>query len=130
MSAPDPTRGGLPLCPIEGLSLDAVRRFCAVTGDDNPIHTTVEAARAAGFETVVVPGLLLMGLFSRALSHWEATAKVEDLQIKFVHPVLIDRAFVLQGHVAMNNDGYDILRLTARDARTLFAIGEAKRLRA
>ncbi len=36
----------------------AVRRFCEVMGDTNPIHRDPDVARQAGFPGVVVPGAL------------------------------------------------------------------------
>ena len=48
-------------------SHDDINRFCALSGDSNEIHTSDEAARAAGFEERVVPGMLIAAVFSRVL---------------------------------------------------------------
>ena len=48
-------------------SHDDIDGFCALSGDSNEIHTSDEAARAAGFEERVVPGMLIAAVFSRVL---------------------------------------------------------------
>jgi acyl dehydratase len=44
-----------------------VAAFARLSGDDNPIHLTPAAGRAAGFEGVVVHGMLVTSLISRLL---------------------------------------------------------------
>ena len=46
---------------------DDVAAFSRVSGDDNPIHLELEAARAARFDDVVVHGMLVSSLLSRLL---------------------------------------------------------------
>ena len=58
----------LPRAPARGLSqgaplrlaADEAERYAAVSGDHNPIHLEPEAARAAGFDHVVVHGMCLL----------------------------------------------------------------------
>ena len=44
-----------------------VAAFIELSGDDNPIHVSEMAARAAGFERPVVHGVLVVSLLSRLL---------------------------------------------------------------
>jgi hypothetical protein len=47
---------------------EAVAAFVELSGDDNPIHRDLEAARVAGFEREVVHGVLVLSLISRCLA--------------------------------------------------------------
>jgi acyl dehydratase len=48
--------GGLSFAPVEfDASPELVADFIAATGDDNPLYTDGDAARAAGFEGPVLP---------------------------------------------------------------------------
>lgn len=44
-------------------TLEEVKFYCACSIDTNPIHYDAEVGRAAGFEGVIVPGLLVSSLF-------------------------------------------------------------------
>jgi len=48
-------------------SREDVATFARLSGDDNPIHLDDEAARAAGFDGVIVHGALVTSLLSRLL---------------------------------------------------------------
>jgi acyl dehydratase len=48
-------------------TVDDVTSFARLSGDDNPIHLTSEAARAAGFQRPVVHGVLVISLLSQLL---------------------------------------------------------------
>lgn len=44
-------------------SFDDVQSYAHLTGDSNPIHVSASAAREAGFDACVVPGMLCGSLF-------------------------------------------------------------------
>jgi acyl dehydratase len=48
-----------PARPVTATEIDI---FATLTGDDNPLHTDRQAARAAGFEDVIAHGLLIQSL--------------------------------------------------------------------
>lgn len=122
----------LPRRDIAGVSLESVRAYCETTGDDNPIHHDADAARAHGLRNVVVPGMALAGLFSKALAEDEPRGHIDDLQIRFVSPLYIDAPFFLEGQVVRESaDGAEaVWRVRARDASQIFAVGEAQIRRA
>jgi acyl dehydratase len=49
------------------VTMDDVRQFASVTGDDNPIHVDEEAGRASRFGQPVVHGVFILGLASKVL---------------------------------------------------------------
>jgi acyl dehydratase len=83
----------------EGLAIETERRvvsvadidaFVELSGDDNPLHTDDEHARAAGFAGRIAHGLLVLsiesGLSSQA-DDWAIGAYLEESR-RFVEPVL------------------------------------------
>jgi len=48
-------------------SVDDVRAFAALTGDENPVHLDAAAAKVAGFDGPIVHGMLVASLVSRLL---------------------------------------------------------------
>lgn len=63
----DPLRPGDRASVEHVFTRAAVATFVELSGDDNPIHLDVEAARAAGFAREVVHGVLVLSLISRLL---------------------------------------------------------------
>ena len=63
----EPLRLGDRASVEHSFSHDDVAAFIRLSGDANPIHLDPEAARAAGFDDVVVHGMLVGSLLSRLL---------------------------------------------------------------
>lgn len=78
-----------------------ISQFCALSGDSNDIHSSDEAARAAGFEERVVPGMLIAALFSRVLgSEFPGPGTVYLRQeIAFERPVYPNRTILAEFRV-------------------------------
>ncbi|HEY0940002.1 MAG TPA: MaoC/PaaZ C-terminal domain-containing protein [Steroidobacter sp.] len=64
--------------------------FAGGSGDHNPIHIDVDAARANGFDDVIVPGMLLMAQLGRVLTDWAGPSSVRRWSVRFtsITPVL------------------------------------------
>lgn len=70
---------------------DALATFVELSGDDNPIHLDIEAARSAGFEREVVHGVLVLSLVSRLLGRdlpGPGTILLGQ-ELRYLHPVYI-----------------------------------------
>jgi acyl dehydratase len=69
--------------------------FAGGSGDHNPIHIDVDAARANGFEDVIVPGMLLMAQLGRALTAWVGPSSVRRWTVRFtsITPVLASATY-------------------------------------
>ncbi|HUS22744.1 MAG TPA: fatty acid synthase subunit beta domain-containing protein [Aeromicrobium sp.] len=102
-----------------------LRPFAAVSGDHNPIHTSLAAARLAGLGSPIVHGMWLSAVAQRAVS--EATGRtVTGWTARFLAPVrpgdavdiTADRIGVVNGDevvdVAARVDGEVVLTATAR----------------
>jgi acyl dehydratase len=69
-----------------------VKSFAALSGDDNPIHQSDAAAKAAGFDRAIVHGQLVGSLFSYIMGvHLPGKGSIYvSQQVQFCAPVLVD----------------------------------------
>jgi acyl dehydratase len=99
---------------------EAVARYAAVSGDDNPLHLDPNAARAAGLPGPPVHGMLILACCDLFIAR---------LSGKFLRPVLAGEGIRLSGRVVRRRDVPRpelTLRLVARAQNNDLAIlGEA-----
>ena len=100
------------------VTMDDVRTFADVTGDDNPIHVDEEAAAESRFGRPVVHGVFLLGLASKVLGRdFPGSGSVAvSLSAKFLRPVPVGETVTIEvkvaekiesrGHVRMKMYGY------------------------
>ena len=71
------------------VTMDDVRTFADVTGDDNPIHVDEEAGRASRFGQPVAHGVYVLGLASKVLGRdFPGPGSIAvSLSAKFLRPV-------------------------------------------
>ncbi|PZR90021.1 MAG: hypothetical protein DLM68_05225 [Hyphomicrobiales bacterium] len=108
---------------------EALARYAAVSGDDNPLHLEPHAARAAGLAGMPVHGMLIFSCFEPLIMRWRRDLFIARLSGKFLRPVLAGEGIRVSGRVMRRQDGSRpelILRLTARGPKNDLAIvGEA-----
>ena len=78
---------------------EALARYAAVSGDDNPLHLDPEAAKAAGLAGPPVHGMLMLSCFEPLIMGWRRDLFISRLSAKFLRPVLAGQAFELSGRV-------------------------------
>ncbi|KAK9807818.1 hypothetical protein WJX72_010215 [[Myrmecia] bisecta] len=71
-----------------------VHDFVHVSGDVNPIHMDPEAARAQGFEGVILPGLLCSSLFPAIIGTQFPGALYLSQELKFRRPALLGESLI------------------------------------
>ncbi|MBW8870891.1 MAG: MaoC family dehydratase [Leifsonia sp.] len=75
------------------LSRDALVRYAGASGDFNPIHYRDDVATSVGLPGVIAHGMLTMGLSVQPVVDWAGDAAlVEDYQVRFTRPVVVDPA--------------------------------------
>jgi acyl dehydratase len=118
--------GGLPFKPC---SMEDLRRYSLVSGDDNPIHLDPELARRAGLPAPPVHGMLLMARFLPALASWRPDLRLLRLSSKFLRPIYAGETGEFSGRVAQITPGEPtkfLLRLMMHnERRELSLIAEA-----
>jgi acyl dehydratase len=96
---------------------EALVRYAAVSGDDNPLHLDPAAAKAAGLAGPPVHGMLMLSCFEPVIMGWRRDLFITRLSAKFLRPVLAGEGIRVLGRV-LRSDGDAspelILRLTAR----------------
>ncbi len=108
---------------------DALARYAAVSGDDNPLHLDPNAARAAGLAGPPVHGMLMLSCFEPLIMRWRRDLFIARLAGKFLRPVLAGDSIRVSGRVMRRRDVPRpelTLRLIARAKNNDLAIlGEA-----
>jgi acyl dehydratase len=89
---------------VEGVDREALVRYAGASGDYNRIHWDPDAAREAGFDTVIVQGMLTMSRVAVALGEQlERPTDLRSLRVRFRREVYPDeplrvRATVHESH--------------------------------
>ncbi len=83
---------------------DALVRYAAVSGDDNPLHLDPSAARAAGLAGPPVHGMLMLACFERMIMRWRRDLFIARLSAKFLRPVLAGEGIRVSGRVMRRQD--------------------------
>ena len=108
---------------------EALARYAAVSGDDNPLHLDPNAARAAGLAGPPVHGMLLLSCFEPLIMRWRRDLFIARLSGKFLRPVLAGEGIRVSGRVVRSRDVPRpelTLRLIARaQNKDLAILGEA-----
>jgi len=108
---------------------EALARYAAVSGDDNPLHLDPNAARAAGLAGPPVHGMLMLSCFEPLIMRWRRDLFIARLSGKFLRPVLAGEGIRVSGRVTRRRDVPRpelTLRLIARAQNNDLAIlGEA-----
>jgi|APFre7841882630_1041343.scaffolds.fasta_scaffold79232_2 acyl dehydratase len=117
----------LPDTPIGPFDADALSRYAAISGDDNPLHLDDALATSIGLGAPPVHGMRLLAALEAMLAAWRPDLVIASLAGKFVQPVLRGEKVVLSGRVLRSSSEEGVfVRLFAHGAARVPAIiGEA-----
>lgn len=73
---------GDPLPPITRLALAL---YCGASGDHNPLHVDIDAARAAGFDDVIGHGMLSMAYLGRFVTNLVEQDAIRRFAVRFIN---------------------------------------------
>ncbi|PAP75521.1 MaoC family dehydratase [Rubrivirga marina] len=111
------------------LTMDDVRLFAEVTGDDNPIHIDEEAGRQSRFGQAVVHGVYILGLASKVLGRdFPGPGSIAvSLSAKFLRPVPVGEEVTIEVKVAekLERHGHVKIRMYAYCKGKMALGGEA-----
>ena len=95
------------------LTMEDVRAFADITGDDNPIHIDEEAGRASRFGRPVVHGVYLLGLASKVLGRdFPGPGSIAvSLSAKFLRPVPVGEEVTIEVKVSEKLDKHKHVRI-------------------
>ncbi|MDB5871655.1 MAG: uncharacterized protein JWQ07_1097 [Ramlibacter sp.] len=101
--------------------------FAASSGDHNPMHLDVDAARAAGFDRPVVHGMLTMAYVGRMFTEQFGAASIRALRTQFTGVALRGDALILRASLLGIEEGLGRYTVRAETAAgTEVAHGEAR----
>lgn len=88
------------------VTLEMMEAFRRLSGDENPLHTNEEFARAHGFTDCVVYGMLTASLYSRLAGMYLPGERclLQSVHTDFLHPVYIGDILNVTGGVTEKND--------------------------
>jgi acyl dehydratase len=80
----------LPPLALPAISRTTLSLFAGASGDHNPIHIDLDAARAAGLDDVFAHGMLSMAYLGRLVTAWIPQQHLRSLACRFtaITPVL------------------------------------------
>jgi acyl dehydratase len=96
---------------------EALTRYAAISGDDNPLHLDPNAASAAGLAGTPVHGMLMLSCFESLIMRWRRDLFIARLSSKFLRPVLAGEGIRVSGRVIRRREVPRpelVLRLIAR----------------
>lgn len=73
----------LPPLVVEPISRTTLALFAGASGDHNPIHVDIDAAKAAGFDDVFAHGMLSMAYLGRLVTSWVPQSQLRALSTRF-----------------------------------------------
>ncbi len=86
----------------------ALDKFREISGDINPLHTDTEFAKAHGFDSKVVFGMLTTSLYSTLVGVYlpGEHCLLQQVSVKFKKPVFVNDTLTVIGTVSEVNDTF------------------------
>lgn len=97
------------------ITREQIAAYAQASGDLNPLHLDPEFARKAGFDDVVVHGMLSMALLGRLLSERFAQFPLRRFDSRFVAVLGVGGALTCRAKLAARETGAARLELEAVD---------------
>ena len=90
----------LPPLELPPISRTILALYAGASGDHNPMHIDIDAARAAGHPDVFAHGMLSMAYLGRALTGWFPQSALREFAVRFVAITPVLGQPVCSGRVA------------------------------
>ncbi len=74
----------LPPLTVSPITRTTLALFAGASGDHNPIHIDIDAARAAGHDDVFAQGMLPMAYLGRLISGWVPQERIRSFGVRFL----------------------------------------------
>ncbi len=102
----------LPALRIPRISRTTLALFAGASGDHQPTHLDVDAARAKGREDVIAHGMLMMAYLSRLLTDWAPQERLRAYKARFVAVTPVNAEAICAGRVTAIGDGLATVELS------------------
>ncbi|MBB3014155.1 MaoC/PaaZ C-terminal domain-containing protein [Cupriavidus alkaliphilus] len=116
----------LPVLRVEPISRTTLALFAGASGDHQPTHLDIDAARAKGRDDVIVHGMLMMAYLGRMLTNLVPQEKIRSYSAQFIATTPVQAAPICTGRVVAIENGLATLELAMTlDNGTTVVRGEA-----
>lgn len=116
----------LPALRIEPISRTTLALFAGASGDHQPTHLDIDAARAKGRDDVIVHGMLMMAYLGRMLTGLVPQDKIRSYKARFIATTPVRAEPICTGRVVAIENGLATLELAiSLDNGTTVVRGEA-----
>lgn len=105
--------GALPELRPEKISRKTLALFAGASGDHQPSHLDIDAARAKGRDDVIAHGMLMMAFLGRMLTDFAPQDRVRSFDARFVAVTPVNVEPVCSGRIASVEDGFAKLEMQA-----------------
>jgi acyl dehydratase len=89
----------LPSLRLPEISRTTLALYAGASGDHNPVHVDIDAARAVGIEDVFAHGMLSMAYLGRLLTSWVPQRRLRTFRVRFTAVTPVHAAPVCTGVV-------------------------------
>lgn len=73
----------VPALAVQPITRTTLALFAGASGDHNPIHIDLDAAKEAGFDDVFAHGMLSMAYLGRLITSWVPQSQLRSLSTRF-----------------------------------------------
>jgi acyl dehydratase len=101
----------LPPLEIASISRKTLALFAGASGDHQPVHIDLDAARARGLDDVFAHGMLSMAYLGRLLTNWAPQEKIRSYRVRFVSITPLHAGPRCTGRVTAIADGIATVEL-------------------
>ena len=101
----------LPPLRIESISRKTLALFAGASGDHQPTHIDIDAAKAKGRADVIAHGMLVMAYLSRVLLNFAPQHEIRSYKARFVATTPVHAEPTCSAHVTAFADGLATLEL-------------------
>ena len=101
----------LPTLEIAPISRKTLALFAGASGDHQPVHIDLDAARARGLDDVFAHGMLSMAYLGRLLTGWAPQEKIRSYRVRFVSITPLHASPRCTGRVTAITDGMATVEL-------------------
>jgi acyl dehydratase len=116
----------LPPLQVEPISRKTLALFAGASGDHQPSHLDIDAARAKGRDDVIAHGMLMMAYLGRLLTNWAPQEKLRFFRARFIAITPVKAEPTCTGRIASIESGLATIELEIRLADgTPVVLGEA-----
>jgi len=102
----------LPLLPIDPISRKTLALFAGASGDHQPSHIDIDAAKAKGRDDVIAHGMLMMAYLGRMLTNWVPQEKLRSYKARFVAITPVHAEPTCRGRIVAIEDELATLELS------------------